>query len=132
MVVAAAGHTEEFAPGVGGESAEGVQRAVDDNGGGAGAVGGGDFLDVGEVGGVGEALVVDDVTVSFGPGRIDIESDLAAGGGAALVNDGPRDVAEFLEAPGERLGLEGVVVAAAAGDEEGADGCGRLADGEEL
>ena len=122
MIVLTAGDAEEFAPFVGLQRAVSVHRAVYDDGRRARAVGGEDFGNVGEVVGVGEALVVDDDVVGFGPVGVVVEFDFAAGGLAALVDDGPGDVAEFFDAFGESLGLEVVVVATAAGDEEGADG----------
>jgi len=69
---------------------------VDDDGRRARAVGGEDFGNVGEVVSVGEALVVDDDIVAFGPVGVVVEFDFAGGGLAAFVDDGPGDVAEFV------------------------------------
>ena len=124
VVVAAARDAEELAPIVNRRGAVGVHRAVNHDGGFAGLVGGGDFADVGGVSGVGEALVVHDDVVGLGPVRIVVERNLRRGALAALVDDGPRDVAKFLRALEVGLGLEIVVVAAAAGDEQRAHGLG--------
>jgi hypothetical protein len=97
---------------------------MDHDGGSAGAMAGENFCDVGRIVGVGEALVVHDDIVGFGPVGIIVEFDLGAGSLAAFVDDGPRDVADLLYALGEGFGLKIIIVAAATGDEEGADGCG--------
>jgi hypothetical protein len=87
-------------------------------------VGGRDFAGVVDVGEIGEALVVHDDVVGFGPVRVFVEFDFGVLGGAALVDDGPRDGAKFLGGGDERFRLEGVVVTATAGDEERTDGFG--------
>ena len=92
---------------------------MDDDGGCAVFVAVDDFLDVAEVLGVGEALVVDDDVVGFGPVGVVIEFDLAFASLAAFVDDGPVDVGFRSGGEGEGLGLKFVVVAASAGDEEG-------------
>ena len=143
VIVAAGGNAEEFTPRVFGHRAVGVHRTVDDDGGRAGAVGGEDLGDVGGVVGVGETFVVHDDVVGFGPLGVFVELDLALGGFAAFVDDGPGDGAVGFEALGKHFGLEVVVVAATAGDEQGAEGfrrgggggvsgeCKRYAAGEE-
>ncbi len=122
VIVAAAGDAEQLAPVINVRGAVGVHGAVDDDGGDAIVVRFGDAADVVGVGGVGEAFVVDDDVEFLGPVGVVIQRDLRFGAGAAFHDDGPLDFSEFVDGVGELGALEGVVVAAAAGDEEGADG----------
>ena len=120
MIVATAGDPEEFAPVVNGRFAVGVHCAMDDHGGRAAFVAFGDAADVFSIFGIGKAFVVDDDVVAFGPIEVFIKVDLGGGAGARILKDGPLHVRDFADGLGDRLGLESVVVAAAAGDDQGA------------
>ena len=118
VLVMLAGDAEEFAPVIDLSGAVGVHGAVDDHGGFTGFVGVGDAADVIVVGGVSEAFIVNDDVVWLGPIFIFVELDLGAGAGAAFVDDGEFDVSDLGDGFGQGFGLELVVVAAAASDDE--------------
>ena len=123
--VAAGGDAEAFTPFVGLERSEGVHGAMDHDGGHARAVGGDDLLDESFVADVGEAFVMNDDVVALGPARGREDADLMVGGGAAFVDDGPLHAGAGAHAFGDDLFLGLVVMTAAAGDQEGAEGARR-------
>src|SRR5687768_16909574 len=118
VFVVLAGDAEEFAPIIDFGGAVRMHRAMDDHGGFTGLVSGGDAADVIFVRGIREAFVVNDHVVWLGPIGIFVEIDLSTGAGAAFVDDGEFNIGDFGNATGERFGLEFVVMAAAAGDDE--------------
>lgn len=94
-----------------------MHRAVDDYAGFSLLVGIGNFFDILGVLCLGKALVVHDHIVRFRPVRIIVEINLCVGAAATFINDGPLDGCPCFRGDGECLGLEFVIVAAAAGDE---------------
>lgn len=118
--VAMGGDAAEFEPAVIGHAVA-MHGAVEEDGGGAFLVRFEDAVCPFDVLDFGEAFVMDDHVVSFGPIVVFVEGNLGIGGGAAFVDDRPIDieVCAFGDAGGNDDFLVGVVVAAAAGDEEG-------------
>ncbi len=71
---------------------------------------------------VSEAFVVDDDVEAVGPVRVVVEGNFGIGGGSALVHDGPDDVGASGDSLCQDQLLSVVFVAAATGDQQGADG----------
>ena len=67
------------------------------------------------------AFIVDDHVVALGPFRVGINRVEVHGGLVGVVGDGPFDVGPGRDALGEDVLLLGVVVAAAAEDQQGLD-----------
>ena len=80
------------------------------------------MFDVGLVGDVGRALVVDDDVVVLAPVRVLEELEERLGGLGGIVGDFDHGVDAGFDAFLEDLLLGGVIVAAAAGDDEDAEG----------
>ena len=95
-----------------------VHGAVQVDRGKAVAVRGENVLDVGDLGDVGRAFVVDDDVVPGGPVGGVVHFEAGFGAGVARVDLGDLHIRPRLDAPLEQVFLAGVVVAAAAGDEE--------------
>ena len=70
---------------------------------------------------VGAALVVDDHVEALGPVRFLVDGVEVLGAGVGVVGDRPLDVGPAGDALGEEVLLLGIVVAAAAEDEQGAN-----------
>ena len=102
-----------------------VHRAVEVHGGDAGAVRGKDVVHVGDILHVGGALVVDDDVVALGPVRLLIRRERRLRAAVEGMHRVHLDVRAGFEALLEDEVLHGVVVAAAAGEEQHAQGLGR-------
>ena len=102
-----------------------VHGAVDEDGGDTLPVWTQDAIDKVRVFHVSETFVVDDDVEAVGPVRVVVERDFGIGGGTSLVHDGPDDVGASGDTAGQDQFLSVVFVAAATGDQQGADGpCG--------
>ena len=101
-----------------------MHGAVEIDGGHALAVGGDDVFDEGGVFDIGGAFIVNDDVVSLGPFRIFVFFKAEAGAAIGGVKDVDGQVGACFQTGFEDFFLFGVIVAASADDEQGAQGFG--------
>jgi len=103
-----------------------VIAAVKDDAGNAGAMGGEDGFDDFRIVDVGSAFVVDDDVVALAVISVAIDREGGLGGGVVRVDDVHFDIGAGFEALFEDALLLGVIMAASAGEEKGAERGGIL------
>jgi hypothetical protein len=124
MIVVFAGDAEKLPPVVNLRRAIRVHGAMNHHGRHARVVGRGDFAEVNLVGRVGETFVVNDDVVALGPVGIVVEGNSARVPLPPSITTVQSTGASLVHGVGELLGLERVIVAATAGDQQGAQGFG--------